>query len=139
MPYTVLCVLLQYCESLKYGGKGPNAIMAAGLQWGPDYQTQIHPPGCPTVSWQPAYGVNGGAPLVSRNGTSSADGPVLGFCQSSQPKWSAYRDPRLVYIGSVRGVWTACKGLLQSVGLVGEFIIQCYHPGADGQVDKADL
>lgn len=60
--------------------------------------TQVVPPGCPTTSWQPASGVKGGPPLVlfTNNGTSSnnASQPHLGFCQSSQPNWSAFRDPR---------------------------------------------
>ena len=46
-------------------------------------------PNCTTVTFQPAYGVAGGAPLVMQNGSDT-----LGFCQSSQPKWSAFRDPR---------------------------------------------
>ena len=29
-----------YCQALAYGGKGPNAIQAANLMWGPSYQTQ---------------------------------------------------------------------------------------------------
>ena len=54
---------------------------------------KAHAPGCPTTTWQPAYGVGGGMPLVLLESTVNSSMP-LGFCQSSQPLWSAYRDPR---------------------------------------------
>ncbi len=44
---------------------------------------------CPTVTFQPAAGVNGGPGLVPKAG----GGAPLYFCQSSQPVWSAHRDP----------------------------------------------
>ena len=85
-----------YCEALSYDwpnqfkgpGLGPNAMEAAGGMWGPPYQTASEPPNCTTLTWQPAYGVDGGPPLVMKDGSDT-----LGFCQSSQPKWSAYRNP----------------------------------------------
>jgi hypothetical protein len=54
---------------------------------------QAHPPSCNTLSWQPASGVSGGPVLVPLAGTANSSTPS-GFCQSSQPVWSAYRDPR---------------------------------------------
>ncbi|GAX77671.1 hypothetical protein CEUSTIGMA_g5114.t1 [Chlamydomonas eustigma] len=78
-----------YCELLKYKGHGPNEHAAEGKKWGPPYQTQCQPPSCPTLSWQPSSGVTLGAPpLVLKTNSST-----LGFCQSSQPLWSAHRDP----------------------------------------------
>jgi hypothetical protein len=77
-----------YCELLNYGGLGPNQMEAANKQWGPSYQIEWQDPICPTITWQPANGVAGGPPLVLKNGSST-----LGFCQSSQPTWSAHRDP----------------------------------------------
>ncbi|EFJ42112.1 hypothetical protein VOLCADRAFT_77270 [Volvox carteri f. nagariensis] len=49
------------------------------------------PSNCPTMSFQPATGLEGGPPLMLLNTT--AGQPLLGFCQSSQPLWSAWRDP----------------------------------------------
>ncbi len=49
---------------------------------------QAYPPGAQTLSWQAAYGVGGGPVLVPL-----ATNKTVGFCQSSQPKWSAHRDP----------------------------------------------
>ena len=51
---------------------------------------QAHPPGCPTVTFQGKYGVAAGPVLVPQNAT---DPNSPGFCQSSQPLWSAHRDP----------------------------------------------
>ncbi|GFR53263.1 hypothetical protein Agub_g16045 [Astrephomene gubernaculifera] len=93
-----------YCESLNYGGVGPVAMSSsAPTAWGPAYQRMSHPPGCPTLSFQPPSGVAGGLPLLLLNNTSASSNtssatstpntPPLGFCQSSQPVWSAYRDP----------------------------------------------
>ncbi|KXZ43141.1 hypothetical protein GPECTOR_100g13 [Gonium pectorale] len=97
-----------YCEFLSYGGVGPLAMAAsAPSSWGPIYQRMVQPPGCPTLSFQPASGVAGGPPLLilpnsttaaSAAGTAAsaaaaAAGEPLGFCQSSQPAWSAFRDP----------------------------------------------
>ncbi|KXZ54062.1 hypothetical protein GPECTOR_5g17 [Gonium pectorale] len=82
-----------YCEALNYGGVGPVAMAAsAPSAWGPGYQRMAHPPGCPTLTFQPPSGVAGGPPLVLLNSTAPGGEP-LGFCQSSQPLWSAYRDP----------------------------------------------
>eukprot|EP00955_Chlamydomonas_euryale_P069431 360458-Chlamydomonas_euryale.AAC.9 len=79
-----------YCEGLEYKGNGPNEIYSNGNDgWGPSYQLQAIPPGCPTTSWQPAGSVNGQAGLVPFENNVS-----LYFCQSSQPDWSAHRDPR---------------------------------------------
>ncbi|KAL6758152.1 Metallo-dependent phosphatase-like protein [Haematococcus lacustris] len=99
-----------YCEMLKDGAGKPPDTAPGASSWGPDYQRAAHPPGCPTTSWQPAHGIAGGPPLVlqkprsssraiisssssSDSSSNSSSEEVLGFCQSSQPKWSAYRDP----------------------------------------------
>ncbi|KAG2485785.1 hypothetical protein HYH03_015496 [Edaphochlamys debaryana] len=79
-----------YCEALNYGGLNAVQMLANNTSgWGPSYQLQAHPPNCTTLSFQPASGVSGGAPLVMPPGMM----PPAGFCQSSQPVWSAYRDP----------------------------------------------
>ena len=63
----------------------------------PSYQTQAHPPGCVITSYQPASGKAGGPGVIPN--------PVLDpsksayFCQSSQPVWSAYRDPSFGFAG----------------------------------------
>ncbi|KAL6756984.1 hypothetical protein V8C86DRAFT_2636239 [Haematococcus lacustris] len=98
-----------YCEMLKDGAGKPSDTAPGASSWGPDYQRAAHPPGCPTTSWQPAHGIAGGPPLVlqkprsssraiissssSDSSSNSSSEEVLGFCQSSQPNWSAYRDP----------------------------------------------
>ncbi|KAL6764742.1 Metallo-dependent phosphatase-like protein [Haematococcus lacustris] len=86
---------LTYCEMLRTAdGLDPNSVDPAA--WGPDYQRMAHLPGCPTTSWQPASGVGGGPPLVllaSPDKQQQQQQQPLGFCQSSQPVWSAYRDP----------------------------------------------
>ncbi|PNH09476.1 Purple acid phosphatase 15 [Tetrabaena socialis] len=82
-----------YCESLAYNGVGPVAMAASNPSgWGPGYQRAAHAPNCPTLSFQPAGSVGGGPVLVPSNMTKPGDAP-MGFCQSSQPVWSAYRDP----------------------------------------------
>ena len=43
---------------------------------------------------QPATSVDNGL-LVLSNMTAAGQ-PAMGFCQNSQPTWSAYRDPRCV-------------------------------------------
>jgi hypothetical protein len=63
----------------------------------PVYQTWAHPPGCVITSFQPASGKAGGPGIIPN--------PVLDpsqsayFCQSSQPVWSAYRDPSFGFAG----------------------------------------
>lgn len=82
-----------YCEALNTGGKSPNQIQASDPSiWGPSYQRAAHPPNCPTMSWQPAYGVTSGPGLVQLNTTTDSSEPLF-FCQNSQPVWSAWRDP----------------------------------------------
>ena len=80
---------LTYCEGLKSGGKTPNAALAANSSWPPYIQSMVQTPSCPTVTFQPAAGINGGPGVVPLN--NSKDN--LFFCQSSQPIWSAHRDP----------------------------------------------
>ncbi|GFH10112.1 purple acid phosphatase [Haematococcus lacustris] len=84
-----------YCELLTTGGRTPNQLQASNPSgWGPGYQRTAHAPGCPTLSWEPASGVAGGQPLVLLNTTENlASANPVGFCQSSQPVWSAHRDP----------------------------------------------
>ncbi|GAX77692.1 hypothetical protein CEUSTIGMA_g5135.t1 [Chlamydomonas eustigma] len=77
-----------FCSELSYNGMGPNENLAAGKMWGPSYQTAWNPPTCQTITFQPSTSVNGGAPLVLMTNSST-----LGFCQNSQPLWSAHRDP----------------------------------------------
>lgn len=61
---------------------------------GPWYQRVVHPPNCNTLSFQPAGSVKAGPVFLPlANTTSSSRGTPLGFCQSSQPDWSAHRDP----------------------------------------------
>lgn len=52
----------------------------------------MHPAGCPITSYQPASTSTGGAPGYINNKVYDPSGLTY-FCQSSQPKWSAYRDP----------------------------------------------
>ncbi|KAG2441245.1 hypothetical protein HYH02_010088 [Chlamydomonas schloesseri] len=81
-----------YCEALNYGGVNPVSMAASNPSgWGPGYQRQAHAPNCPTVTFQPATSVNNGI-LVPSNMTAAGAAP-MGFCQNSQPTWSAYRDP----------------------------------------------
>ncbi|KAG2423817.1 hypothetical protein HXX76_014977 [Chlamydomonas incerta] len=81
-----------YCEALNYGGVSPVAMAASNPSgWGPGYQRAAHAPGCPTVTFQPATSVNNGLLVLSN--TTAAGMPAMGFCQNSQPTWSAYRDP----------------------------------------------
>ena len=54
-------------------------------------QKIVHSPSCPTVTFQPAYGVAGGPGLVPMFDNNKST--PLYFCQSSQPIWSAHRDP----------------------------------------------
>jgi len=55
----------------------------------PLYQYAANPANCPATSWQTPYGVGGETTGLVQN---RQDGTRY-FCQRSQPKWSAYRDP----------------------------------------------
>ena len=65
----------------------------------PSYQTQVHPPGCPVATYQPASGKAGGPGSVP-NPIFDPSGDTF-FCQTSQPVWSAYRDPSFGFAGFV--------------------------------------
>mmetsp|Transcript_4989 Transcript_4989/g.9209 ORF Transcript_4989/g.9209 Transcript_4989/m.9209 type:complete len:699 (-) Transcript_4989:168-2264(-) len=99
-----------FCALLNYHGVGPNAMADSNPSgWGPSYQRIAFPPNCTTLTWQAASSVKGGPVLVPRivntttgtayltsdNSTTTTldNSTTLGFCQSSQPVWSAYRDP----------------------------------------------
>ncbi|KAG1674589.1 hypothetical protein FOA52_001838 [Chlamydomonas sp. UWO 241] len=87
-----------FCEGLlSEAGLGPLEVADSPdprvqSAWGPRSQSDLNPPGCPSTSFQAAGGGEGlGPPLVQRG--TDRDGRPLGFCQSTQPEWSAYRDP----------------------------------------------
>ena len=63
----------------------------------PGYQTQVHPAGCAITSYQPPNGKAGGPGVIPN----PVVDPSLNtyFCQSSQPVWSAYRDPSFGFAG----------------------------------------
>ena len=63
----------------------------------PSYQTQVHPPGCVITSYQQSNGKAGGLGVVP-NPTLDPSSSAY-FCQSSQPTWSAYRDPSFGFAG----------------------------------------
>ena len=80
---------LTYCEGLKSGGKTPNQAFTANTPWPPYIQTMVQTSSCPTVTFQSAAGVKGGPGVVPQSNSTTP----LYFCQSSQPIWSAHRDP----------------------------------------------
>ncbi|GAX82085.1 hypothetical protein CEUSTIGMA_g9513.t1 [Chlamydomonas eustigma] len=81
-----------FCSQLSYNGMGPNGNLMSnitpGRQWGPSYQIAWNPPTCQTITFQPSNSITGGTPLVLETNSTT-----LGFCQNSQPTWSAHRDP----------------------------------------------
>ncbi len=70
----------------------PDSNAANGLP--PGYQSQVHPRGCRTVTYQRASGVAGGPGAVP-----DPRAPDTFYCQRSQPVWSAYRDPSFGFAG----------------------------------------
>ena len=64
--------------------------------WTPSYQLAAQPASCNTITWQGANGIAGKAGSVS-----NPSGAATYFCQSSQPSWSAYRDPSFGFAGLV--------------------------------------
>ena len=78
----------------------PNGMTYCEAAWSttmngpPGYQSQVHPPGCPTVSYQAPSGVAGG-PGALPDPTNSS----VFYCQRSQPVWSAHRDPTFGFAG----------------------------------------
>ncbi|GIM13200.1 hypothetical protein Vretimale_16381 [Volvox reticuliferus] len=76
-----------YCEGFTASGKSPATLYYTNP--GGWDSAGPRPANCSTVTFQPASGVAGGPPVMCLNGTD----PLLGFCQSSQPNWSALRDP----------------------------------------------
>jgi len=81
-----------FCEGLKNpDGKTPMETLDSGSSWTAYYQQIVQSPSCPTVTFQPAYGVAGGPGLVPMFDNNKST--PLYFCQSSQPIWSAHRDP----------------------------------------------
>jgi hypothetical protein len=61
------------------------------------HNVQVDPPACKPLTFQAANGVGGGPPILTMEKMGCLDGaaagPPLGYCQSSQPEWSALRDP----------------------------------------------
>ena len=68
----------------------PDSNAASGLP--PEYQARVHPPGCPTATYQRASGVRAGPGAVPDARLPPSAEPRY-FCQSSQPEWSAFREP----------------------------------------------
>ena len=105
-----------YCEAA-WGAAlraTPGSNAANGLP--PSYQSQVHPVGCPTVSYQRASGVAGGAGVLADPAS-----PDRFFCQSSQPTWSAYRDPSfgfasLTFNSSMQATLTWYRNVDQASG-----------------------
>lgn len=58
-------------------------------KWGPGYQRRVNPSSCVGYTFQPTYSVGGQPGLLQ-----DPQGSGNFFCQSSQPLWSAFRDPR---------------------------------------------
>ena len=88
-----------YCEGLTgTGGTTPNQVYAGKGIWGIPLQTQVQTESCSQdLSWQPQYSVGGGPLLVLLDQPATTPPPTpLGLCQSSQPLYSAYRDPTCV-------------------------------------------
>jgi acid phosphatase type 7 len=79
---------------------GSNGITYCEAMWSqkmngpPGYQSQVHPLGCPTLTYQSASGVTSGAGAMPSPTNSS-----LFYCQKSQPVWSGYRDPSFGFAG----------------------------------------
>ena len=82
-----------YCAALWTNAIAANASYAPS----PSYQTWVHPASCPVTSYQPANGKAGGPGVI----TNPILDPSLStyFCQSSQPVWSAFRDPSFGFAG----------------------------------------
>ncbi len=81
-----------YCEA-EWGAAlraTPDSNAASGLP--PDYQARVHPPGCPTVTYQRAAG-------GARGAVEDPRAPGRFFCQASQPAWSAFREPAFGFAG----------------------------------------
>ncbi|GLI71506.1 hypothetical protein VaNZ11_016727 [Volvox africanus] len=76
-----------YCEGFTASGQSPATLYYTNP--GGWSSAGPRPDNCSTVTFQPASGVAGGPPVMCLNNTN----PLLGFCQSSQPDWSALRDP----------------------------------------------
>ena len=87
-----------YVDDLVPGA--PNGMTYCEAAWGatmngpPSYQSQVHPPGCPTISYQAPSGVAGGPGALPDPNNSS-----VFYCQRSQPVWSAHRDPSFGFAG----------------------------------------
>ena len=92
-------------------GVGSNGVVNASIaktwKYGPGYQRQVNPLTCNAVTFQPGPGY--------------LPNPVIGggggyFCPSSQPAWSAFRDPSYGY-GTLKltGPNTATYGFFRTI------------------------
>jgi len=75
----------------------PDSNAASGLP--PSYQSRVHPPACPTATYQRAGGVRVGAAGAIPDARNAAPAEPRFFCQSSQPAWSAFREPAFGFAG----------------------------------------
>lgn len=76
------------------------------------------PYGCPTITWQPAAGSKPGPGLVPGD---VVNGQQLFYCQSSQPRWSAYRSSvvgfgGLSFLSDTQASWSFYRVMDQKVG-----------------------
>jgi len=83
----------------------------------PSYQRAGQSSSCPTATFQAANGVGGQPGVVPLAGSS----PPRYFCQTSQPEWSAYRDPSfgfgsLTFLNASAAVFTWYRNQDQSPG-----------------------
>ena len=84
---------LTFCQAGFQSGINSNPFYAPS----PGYQTQVHPANCPVTSYQPASGTAGGPGVVTNPAIDPSQTQY--FCQTSQPVWSAYRDPSFGFAG----------------------------------------
>lgn len=79
-------------------GDDPNQLLATNTttDFIRSYQAAAQLPSCPIITFQPPANVDHGPVLVPY-----AKNKTLGFCQSSQPLWSAHRDPRCAHSWAV--------------------------------------
>ena len=84
---------LTFCQAGFQSGINSNPFYAPS----PGYQTQVHPANCPVTSYQPASGKAGGPGVIQNPAIDPSQTEY--FCQTSQPVWSAYRDPSFGFAG----------------------------------------
>ena len=82
-----------FCQAGFQSGINSNPFYAPS----PSYQTQVHPANCPITSYQPASGKVAGPGVITNPAIDPSQTQY--FCQTSQPVWSAYRDPSFGFAG----------------------------------------